>query len=320
MLVYDKAYMEIKNKYILPLTDYSIPYKSLKKINIKEIICNNFRSVDDLGNHEYILYFDNDILIKSLLGDVELFLLRSLLQREDVKNVNTVNITANWNIVTNYYYLFFCASLLLRLCHRGNLFLDKEKKKQLQSLISQVLGTPITIDSNLFYEIQIKDGEYVMKLSPANVNTHEIVWKKMDELINEFLLLSNNKSDEQTILKSIKNINNSLNCTYPSKLRNRVNYQPLYGIEFLEKKLFSMNTNVSWVKELISFDINEVKDNDNRIADVCLAYGKYIEIMSEKLIGEYYSIRGNENGILKKINKGRTEKITFNDYPFAFNI
>ena len=81
-----------------------------------------------------------------------------------------------------------------------------------------------------------------------------------------------------------------------------------------------MNSNVSWVKELISFDWSEVKDNDNRIADVCLAYGKYIEIMCEKLISEYYNIRGNESGILRKINEGREEKITFNDYPYAFNI
>ena len=151
-------------------------------------------------------------------------------------------------------------------------------------------------------------------------NTHEIVWKKMDELINEFLLLSNHSSDEQTILKSIKNINNKLSSTYPSQLRNRVNYQPLYGIEYIEKRLFPMNSNVSWVKELISFDWSEVKDNDNRIADVCLAYGKYIEIMCEKLISEYYNIRGNESGILRKINEGREEKITFNDYPYAFNI
>jgi len=48
--------------------------------------------------------------------------------------------------------------------------------------------------------------------------------------------------------------------------------------------------------------------------------GKYIEIMCEKLISEYYNIRGNESGILRKINEGREEKITFNDYPYAFNI
>ena len=107
MLVYDKAYTEIKNKYVLPLTAYSIPYHSLKKTNIKSIICNKFKSVDDLGNNQYLLYFDSDILIKALLGDVELFLLREILQKEDVCNINKVNVTANWNIVTNYYHLFF---------------------------------------------------------------------------------------------------------------------------------------------------------------------------------------------------------------------
>lgn len=320
MLVFDKAYIEVRNRYILPLTNYSVPYKNLKTTNIKSIIGEKFKSVDDLGNGSYLLYFDNEILIKALIGDIELFYIRTILQKEDVEAVNGINITANWNIVTNYYHLFFCASLLLRLCHRGNLFLDSDLQKTLQTLISQVLGFPIKLDNNLLYEIQIYNGEYVMKLSPSTGKTHEFVWKMIDELINEFILLSTPKSEEYTVLKSIKNINNKLNNTYPSQLRNKVNYQPLYGIEYLDKRLFPINTSASWLNEIMSFDISEVIGNDNRIANICSAYGKFIEIFSSKLIFDYFDIKGNQNGILKKINDGRTKKVSIIDYPYAFNI
>ncbi|MEL7606532.1 MAG: hypothetical protein AAGU39_10800 [Sedimentibacter saalensis] len=320
MLVFDKAYVEVKNKYILPLIDYSVPYRSLRNNNIKSILCNKFISVDDLGNKEYRLYFEKDILIKALLGDIELFFIRAVLQKEDVNCVSHSSISANWNIVTNYYYSFFYASLLLRICHRGNLFLDLEIKKQLEILISQVIGTPISLDSNLFYEIQSMNGNYAIKLSPSAANTHEIVWKKIDDLMDELILLSRSNSEESTVLKSIKNINNKLSNTYPSKLRNRVNYQPLYGIEYLDRKLYPLNCSYSWLKEIISFDISEIRENDNRIANVAIAYAKYIEIICNKLISEYFEIKGIENGILCKINEGRSEKIVISDLPFTYDM
>ena len=145
--------------------------------------------------------------------------------------------------------------------------------------------------------------------------THEIVWKKMDSLIDDLRLLTRKGSDEALLLTSIKNINNKLVNTYPSKLRNRVNYQPLYGLQFVDKKLFPINENISWVNQLLHF---ENTDDDNQIACYMYAYTKYIEHFSMNLISEYYTIRGNENGILRKINENRIEKIANLDVKYSF--
>ena len=100
MLIYDKAYTAIKNKYIIPLSEYSVPYRNLKKVNIKEILYSRFTSVEETGRDIFEFYFDQDILMKGLLGDIQLFYLRQLIQKQDVQECMGQGISANWNIVT----------------------------------------------------------------------------------------------------------------------------------------------------------------------------------------------------------------------------
>jgi hypothetical protein len=320
MLVYDKAYISIRNKYILPLTKYNTLYKSLRTMNIKSIICKDFKSVEVLDKDKYKLYYDKDLLAKALLGDIHLFFIRSTLQKEDFRYLNNSNISPCWNLVTFYYYSFFQASLFLRLCHRGNIFLDIDFKKQFEELISSAIGSVIKLNSNMFYEVVIENDEYVLILSTVKDNTHEVVWTKMAELIDELILLSNVKSEELLILKTLKKINSSLSSCYPSKLRNKVNYQPIYGVETLEKRIFPLVEESAWIKEILSFDAKAVINNDNRIANLSASYTKYLDIFCSKLINEYYEIRGNHNGVLSKINEDRINKIVISDIPFSYDI
>lgn len=324
MLIFDKGYMEIRNKYILPLSKYTVPYKSLKNTNIKDILNGKFSNVKKADDGKYILYFDEDILMKALLGDIELLYIRMLLQENDIDqiNKNRKNISPNWNIVTNYYFSYFAASLFLRLCFRGNIFVEKELKKTMEFIISEYVGEIIVLDSNMVYEVLFLKGEYVLKLSTGLANTHELVWKELDKLIREIIMLSRQNSDEYLLLDAIKDINQKLGVVYPSQLRNRINYQMKYGIECLEKKIYPININEypSWIKELLNFNIGEVRGNDTRIANVYVAYSVYIKIFAKKLIAEYYELRGNQNGIIKKMNTYRNEKIIIQDYPFSYDI
>lgn len=307
MLVYDRAYTEIKNKYLVPLTDYSVPYTHLKNTNVKSFILTKSKSIDVRNGNEFIFHFEQSDLFKGILGDIELFYIRQIIQNNDSRLVSKSNLSANWNIVTNYYNAFFSASLFLRLCHRGNIFLDNELKKSIERLISNVTGNVVKLDSNQFYEVIEENSEYVLKLQPMNSDgTHEIVWKKMDLLVDELRMLTRKSSDEAFLLTSIKEINNKLVNTYPSKLRNRVNYQPMYGLQYVDKKLFSINENISWLNQLLHF---ENTDDDNQIACYMYAYTKYIEQFCINLIAEYYDIKGKENGILRKINNNRSDKI-----------
>ena len=215
-------------------------------------------------------------------------------------------------------FSLFNASLLLRLCHRGNIFFDKENKKNIEYIISTLIGEIIEIDSNQFFSIQKIDGEYILILSRAEANTHEVVWKKVHGLLDEILLLSNLKSDERSFLLSCQCINQKLTNTFPSQLRNKVNYQPIYGIEFLEKNLYSIKEDENWVKEIIGFDINEVKNNDKRLVNVYSAYATYIEKLSYRLIQDYFEMKGKGDYILAQINKYREKKIEIEDIGFAY--
>lgn len=122
MLVYDRAYIEIKNKYLIPLTNYSVPYTHLKNTNIKSFILTKSKAVTIRSRNEYIFHFEQSDLLKGVLGEVELFYIRQVIQDNDSELISKINISANWNIVTNYYSAFFSASLFLRLCYRGNIF------------------------------------------------------------------------------------------------------------------------------------------------------------------------------------------------------
>ena len=57
MLIFDKGYMELRNKYILPLSQYSIGYRNLKNNNVKELIKNKIIKVQKDGDRKYVLFF-----------------------------------------------------------------------------------------------------------------------------------------------------------------------------------------------------------------------------------------------------------------------
>lgn len=302
MLIYDKAYIEIRNKYILPLTEYTVQYKSLRKNNIKEILVSKFISVTEKDNKALMFSFETDVLYKGLLGDIQMFYLRYLLQRRDVIEIEPLSLSPNWNIVTHYYEAFFAASLLLRLLHRGNIFLDGKVKRELERLVGCNLGYAVALDSNQFYEIVQENGKEYLKMQKGNSNTHELVWEKMDQIIDEMLLLSRTNSSEKILLSSIKKINSRLSKTYPSQIRNRVNYQPQYGLETLERKIYSVNPNMYWVEFLLKNDAISWND-ENSVVNALFCYKQYITQLCSNLIAEYFTIKGNSNGVLKKYNE-----------------
>ncbi len=318
MVVYDQAYREIKKRYLIPLTPYSIKFNSLRKNNIKTILL-SFKSVEK-NNNDYLFYYDNDILLKGLLGDIELFFIKALLQKNDALICNSLELSANWNIVTYYYYSFFYASLFLRLCFRGNIFLEDSIRKTLEELIKTVLNeSNILLDSNMFYTVEKKDNEYVLRLSKSELNTHEVVWKKLNELIKEIKTYSDLKTDENTILNNIININSKIGATYPSKLRNKVNYQPLFGLDSINKNIHNISQTENWGQFFLmpSKDLTIGGSIDSH-SNAMYSYTMYIDSFCNNLICEYYEIQGKENGILKNINKNREKKIVLPELRMTY--
>lgn len=321
MVVYDKAYLSVKTKYIVPLSKYRIRYQSLNKCNMKSLLLNgDIKSIEKVSKDDYKIFVDEEILFKSLLGDISLMYIRSMIQKKDRESIlnESSKISSNWNIVTYYYSYYFFASLLLRLCHRGTMFLNTEEKKKINEIFSEVIGSIVNIDSNVVYEIQKTTDGYVLFLRKGDAKTHELVWKQTSSLLNEILPLSTHKSDEETILKILNRINLELSPIYPSQLRNRVNYQLKYGLKFINNQLYPVNTRISWLHEIISYDHIKTKENDAKICDICYSYSKYIEILASKMLSDYYELLGTENGIIKNINKKLVEPIILESYPFDF--
>ncbi len=315
MLIYDTAYQQMKSNYLIPLTSYSVKYCELDEINIKQALSGKYTSITPLGSRKYAFHFDTDTIMRTIIGEAQLFYIRHLIQKNDSFFCDSNEVSANWNIVTCYYNAFFSASLMLRLCHRGNVFLDSEYKKRLEEMIALLTGDVVSLDSNQFYEIKSDGNGYYIILSGTADGTHEFVWKKMDELINEIIIYSRDKSDERTILSTINKVNHQLRNTYPSQLRNRVNYKPLYGLKFIDNQLYRLNQNFDWVRYLLNYDYSS---DDNSVACCMMAYSKYIEHFCNNFFADYYEIRGCKNSLLKKYNKSNLKQFDELKTQFVF--
>lgn len=320
MLLLDSGYTGIKNKYVVRLSNYYIQYRQLRNNNIKETLLSKTQNVKKgQSKNEFIFIINEEDLFKGLLGDVLLFYLRSIQQGNDYRCIETnLDISPNWNIVTNYYEAFFDASLLLRLCYRGNIFINGEYKKDIEKIISIHLNEPVSLDSNLFYYIEKVDGDFVLRLTKSESNTHEVVWNKSREVLEEMMLLSNNKSDELTFLESCRQILVNYGNTFPSKLRNKVNYQPIYGLDAVDKKFYRIHSEFDWIKEILSFDSNKTRKDDNSIINLYAAYSNYIHVISRRLIQDYFEMSGRDDHVLASINKNRQHLIIEKEVGYSY--
>lgn len=319
MVVLDKGYIEMRNKYVRPLSSHTLPYSRIRNNNMKELLLSKIQDVAQENHKGYLLTFHEDDLMKALLGDIFMFYVKSVLQNHDFEQIiKNPSISPNWNIVTNYYKAFYNVSLLLRICHRGNVFFDADYKRKLEQIISIHIGERIVLDSNMFYYIEEISGVIKLRLTRSENNTHEVVWKKINEIFSEMLPLANPKSEEKMFLLSCIAINDKLSDTFPSKLRNKVNYQPIYGLEAVEKKLHPIRKSGNWVREIIGFDGKEVARNDNRIVNVYTAYAIYIEKLAYRFMQDYFEMKGRGDFILAKINSMREDKIIIPDVPFSY--
>lgn len=319
MLIFDKAYIEVRNKYIHPLSNYTLQYRHLNTNNIKNILLSKVQNVIKVNSDEYVFDFNEKDLIKAILGDIFLFYIKDILQKNDFDHiVKMPQISANWNIVTYYYKAFFASSLLLRLCFRGNIFFDSEYKKNLEHIISTHIGEVIKIDSKYIYYIEKNNSSYQLKIKKSQHQTHELVWEEMDQLLKEIVLLANKNSDEKTFLQACLEVNKQLGNKFPSQLRNKVNYQPLYGMKAVNKEIYCIRENEKWIREIISFNGKDVKDNENHIANILVAYSIYIEKFAFRLIQDYFEMLGREDYILTNINKEREDKIIIPEISFVY--
>ena len=319
MLIFDYAYNSLRQTYIVPLSDYQTKYSSLRKNNIKTAIMNaDFSSfMYDSNSKEIILSFTADKLLPALLGDIWLCYIRSELQCESAKQIYSLqpDFCPNWSIVSDYYGSFFDASALLRLTMRGNIFLDAQTMATLKKSANAFLGFEINIDQNCVYYIEKEAStvdRYSLHLHSSKHQTHETVWIETGKIIRNMRNESHQKSDELTVLNWIIRCLDTLGDTFPSQLRNTVNYQLLYGLNAVDKKIlpsnvFSMSS--KWLDPVLENSIKKKSPDALKIA-VFKSYALYIHILTYNLISEYLDMRGIGFGIMSALNKHRELKLS----------
>ena len=319
MLIFDNAYKSLLQNYIVPLSEYQTKYNSLRKNNIKTSILNadfsNF-TYDD-SRKEITLSFTSDRLLPALLGDIWLCYIRSELQCNSAIQIKSLqpDFCPNWSIVSDYYGAFFDASTLLRLTMRGNIFIDAQMLSTIKKVSRAYLGYEVTVDQNCIYHIEKEPStldRYNLYLMPSRHQTHETVWVEVGKIIRNMRTQSLPKSDELTALNCIVNCLDNLGDTFPSQLRNTVNYQLLYGLNAVDKKILPANAFImssKWLDPVLENTIKKNSPEEQKIA-AFKSYALYIHVLTYNLISEYLDMRGREFGIMSAINKHRESKLT----------
>ena len=98
---------------------------------------------------------------------------------------------------------------------------------------------------------------FVLELNEASGQTHETVWKETESVLREMKKHSLSRSDEDVVLTNILEMLQSLKSTFPSHLRNAVNYQLPYGMDAIEHKIYPAYTVTKtnkWLDPLFTFD------------------------------------------------------------------
>ena len=193
--------------------------------------------------------------------------------------------------------------MITRLLCRGNLYLDTDIAKEISSIGTILLGQKIQIDSgNYIFSIKnddsaidkigiFSDDIYMELKYNGSRGTHEQTWLSIKDVIDEYIDLDKEKkSDEYVILKNIKDICDTYGATFPSQLRNRINYQPIYGYKSILNEIKCTNTVTdkgSYYKKLCGFDENI--NNENYELEFMYLYGKFFFDLVAKLYGEYFN-------------------------------
>lgn len=190
-------------------------------------------------------------------------------------------------------------------------------------IISAFTSESITLKSNYFFQIELneRDLEYTLTLHESSNMTHELVWEKINDLLEEVKKGAIATSDEYTILQCISIVNRRKKPIYPSRLRNIVNYQAYYGIKEIERKYSAANIldyNEDWLSAIIGFD-NRKSDDDQQQINLFVSYVRYLYAFTFNLVNEYIERRGRKSGVLSSINKNRVNKITPPASIFTYN-
>ncbi|MFS0788643.1 hypothetical protein ABC345_19925 [Shouchella sp. 1P09AA] len=311
MLIFGDRYNLIRDNYIFPLLNYKVDVDKLEYNNLKYLLKNKIKGVKSTDHREYEIIFNKDDLLKALLGEIDYFYTRALVQYFNIiESKNTIS--SCWGVVTHYYFSFFTINTLLRMSHRGCTYLNSNDANELSRIITAFSTDLIQVPSgNYSFSIVEYDdsSDLSLLLKQTKKGTHEQTWAILGKLLDE-MLNNKTKDDEYTFLRNIKQISDDYNINFPSSLRNDINYKPQYGYKSIKKEINNYIPDLNMeeiVKNLLKYTS---KDDENYKIKMSALIGNFFFIYSTKLLNEYI-IRGNPSKEAQKIKSHFIKKYGF---------
>ncbi|MPY24297.1 hypothetical protein [Shewanella sp. YLB-07] len=223
---------------------------------------------------EFELRFQQtEILHASLANDSNRFAQAAIESMWSVGKVNKLPKSTGWAAVQMYYSAFFAAHALLRVYGRACSQLEGDHVDKVFQIASATqLDGGVSSIENGFYFSSISNNEITFsKLKDSHADTWSSFSKLLTWLIDNISNttgLGKQKSEALTLISNIKaalNMSGATKGNWPSRIRNKINYQHTHGVWYPYKGALHDHDmvlrNTEWLKDPTSFDLGS-SNND----------------------------------------------------------
>lgn len=219
---------------------------------------------------------DQRKLRSALFVDFEHFYIKSKIQYIDY--LVQVHSSRTWNIVTYYYFLFFCITTLCKYTGHACIFFKQNELKQIKEHI--ITLDNISLETGLYTYLVERNGDQLrISLQKDEKRVHERTWNLFYNLIADLTKKIKTSSTELMLIRQVKKFMDKYGENFPSMIRNAVNYQGYYSVEELKND----------IPPIIPYDLNKIFIIDPKAKDDMarrLECSMYIGIFIHKLLQE----------------------------------
>lgn len=306
------GYNKLYSTYLSVFKDMAFDVDKIEYNNIKYCLLNHIQSVNQIISNEYYLEVNPEYIKKSIWGDIEYFYTRAIIQNSNVyKSINRDS--PDWNFVTNYYLYFFSAMTIQRMTFRGTFYLDSISASQVSSVITALTGNLIQLKAgNFSFSIPDPSGNIIKIKSESGKGTHEILWKEIAGIISELYGYCTVDDEEKQMLAIFHDYYRSYPDTFPSGVRNYVNYNQKVGFDITSKQFehnsFVENQN-DWFVKVLKLDPKD--DIESKIRCVH-NLGRYIVSLSLRLYIDYCTRNNISLHTKERLKYIKDRKLYFN--------
>ncbi len=303
MQILGESFLALRNRFLLPMVHFGIPRSKYEFWSFKDVVTNKIISLRKLTGKSIEIELNKDDYYKALHCDIELFQNKVHIQFVDL--LKSKSGSPCWSYVTLYYFAFFNAVCFLRFLNKGFMFLSSEQKSRYESFSIAMYSDPIKLDSgNYFFcfKEENEHGNIILTLTYKGENVHQSNWVQIENAFRG--LIPDCDTEELVLLTKLLSIFSQFKNDFPSKLRNKLNYNADSSFLDLDNSLFhidflSVNKNLN--RELLKLNISIPSDNNIANATACLA--TYLSKYNSFLYKEYLERSDYGNDFVRIRNK-----------------